>query len=65
MQDMVRLYRKTDSDALNKTCTVSVVHSTACDLSINDYLLSTSFREKLTSGIKRFIPHTSTRKSVR
>ena len=41
-----------------------VVHCTACDLSINDYLLS-SFRDKLTSGMKRFIPHTSTRKSVR
>ena len=33
----------------------SVVHSTDCDLSIDD--LWFSFREELTSGIKRFIPH--------
>ena len=39
------------------------MHSTACDLSINGYLWS-SFREKLTSGIKQVIPHTSTRKSI-
>ena len=33
----------------------SVVHSTDCDLSIDD--LWASFREELTPGIKRFIPH--------
>ena len=55
---MVALYRKTDWDALKTTCINidSVMYSTACDLSINDYLWS-SFREKLTSSIKRFIPH--------
>ena len=33
----------------------SVVHSTDCDLSIDD--LESSFREELTSGIQRLIPH--------
>ena len=33
----------------------SVVHSTDCELSIDD--LGSSFREKLTSGIQRLIPH--------
>ena len=32
-----------------------VVHSTDCDLSIDD--LGSSFREELTSGIQRLIPH--------
>ena len=58
---MVPLYRKTNWDVLKNTCRL-FVHSTTCDLSKNDYLWS-SFWEKLTSSIKRFIPHTSTRKS--
>ena len=33
----------------------SVVHSTDCDLSVDD--LWSSFGEELTAGIKRFIPH--------
>ena len=37
----------------------SVVHSNDCDLSIYDLWLS--FREELTSGVKRFIPHRFTR----
>ena len=55
---MVPLCRKAHWDGLkeHKSKYVdSVVHSTDCDLSIND--LWSSFREELTSGIKRFIPH--------
>ena len=55
---MVPLYRKTDWDGLKEhmsTYVDSVVHSTDCDLSIDD--LGSSFREELTSGIQRFIPH--------
>ena len=37
----------------------SVVHSNDCDLSIYDLWLS--FREELTCGVKRFIPHRFTR----
>ena len=34
---MVPLCRKTDWDPLKNTCIGSVVHSTACDMSINDF----------------------------
>ena len=57
-QRMVPLYRKADWDGLKEHVSkyvVSVMHSTDCDLSIND--LRSSFQEELTSGIKRFIPH--------
>ena len=55
---MVPLCRKAHWDGLKEHMSKyvdSVVHSTDCDLSIND--LWSSFREELTSGIKRFIPH--------
>ena len=58
---LVSLYatgRKKEEDAkltkLQCKYVDSVMHSTVCDLSIDD--LWSSFREELTSGIKRFIP---------
>ena len=55
---IVPLYRKADWDGLKEhmsKCLDSIVHSSDCDLSIND--LWSSFREELTYGIKRFKPH--------
>ena len=55
---MVPLYRRADWDGLKEHMSKyvdSVEHSTHCDLSIDD--LWSSFREELTSGIKRFISH--------
>ena len=64
-QRMVPLYRKADWDGLKEHVSkyvVSVMHSTNCDLSINDS--RSSFQEELTSGIKRFIPHRFQRQEV-
>ena len=55
---MVPLYKKADWDSLKEHMSKyvdSVAHSTDCDLSIDD--LWSSFREELTSGIMRFVPH--------
>ena len=55
---MFLLYRKADWDGLKEHVSkyvVTVVRSTDCDLSIN--VLWSRFREELTAGIKRFIPH--------
>ena len=55
---MVPLNRKADWDSLKEHMSKSVdsvVHSSNCDLSIDD--LWSSLREELTSGIKPFIPH--------
>ena len=46
-----------------RTYVDSVMHSTTCDLSINDYLWS-GFREKLTSGIKTVIYTTYKHKKI-
>ena len=51
---MVPLYRKADWDGLKEHMSKyldSIVHSPDCDLSIND--LWSSFREELTSGIRK------------